>query len=121
MNSPHPLVVGIRGATQLAKDSPDLMDEAVSELLASLLDENDLDESAVISAIFTSTPDLRSCFPAASARRMGWADVPLLGAQEVDVVGAMPRVVRVLLHVQGDSLLSIKHVYLRGTEALRSD
>jgi chorismate mutase len=121
MNSSYPLVSGVRGATQLAEDSPDSMDEAVSELLAAMLHENSLTEEGVISAIFTSTPDLRSSFPASAARRMGWANVPLLGAQEADVLGAMPRVVRVLLHVQAASLGSIKHVYLRGTETLRSD
>jgi chorismate mutase len=76
----------------------------------------------LVSVLFTSTPDLHSAFPAAAARGVGLADVPLICAQEIDVTGAMEKVVRVMVHVQTPKARAeIKHVYLRGAEALRQD
>jgi len=112
----------IRGATQLAADDPDEMQEAVVELLAEMLKRNGLVVDDLVSVIFTSTPDLRSTFPAAAARTLGIGDVPLLCAQEIDVEGALPRVVRVMAHVALDRPRSeVTHVYLRGAEVLRQD
>jgi chorismate mutase len=111
----------IRGATQLASDTQENMDEAVAELMSSILNENGLVIESVVSAILTSTPDLLSAFPASSARRCGWSEVPLICAQEIDVVGAMPRVVRVLVHAYVPDRARVTHVYLRGTQELRKD
>ena len=41
-------------------------------------------------------------FPATAARAMGLGDVPLLCARELDIVGAMPRCIRVLMHITTD-------------------
>ena len=72
--------------------------------------------------IFTATVDLRSEFPAAAARSVGLGDVPLLCAQELDIPGALPRVVRVLAHAQLEVPRGeVSHVYLRGAEVLRQD
>jgi chorismate mutase len=112
----------IRGATQLTADDPDEMQEAVVELLAEMLKRNSLVIDDLVSVIFTSTPDLRSTFPAAAARTLGIGDVPLLCAQEIDVEGALPRVVRVMAQVALDRPRSeVSHVYLRGAEVLRQD
>jgi chorismate mutase len=121
MNASNRGLKALRGATQLPADDQVAMDELVPELLVQMLDQNGLTVGSVISAILTATPDLISAFPAASARRAGWDDVPMLCAQEIAVKGAMPRVVRVLLHVEGLVSEQARHVYLRGTEALRSD
>ena len=112
----------IRGATCLSADNAAEMSEAVLELLQEMFSRNSVDLDELVSILFTATPDLTSAFPAAAARSLNLADVPLICAQEIDVVGAMPRVIRVLVHV--DSSLAradIKHVYLRGAEALRQD
>lgn len=115
-------VRAIRGATRLTQDVPEEMAAAVVELLAQMIDGNDLDREAIISVLFTATPDLQCAFPAAAARGMGLTDVPLMCAQEIDVAGAMPRVIRVMMHAETDrSRASIWHPYLRGTDALRSD
>lgn len=112
----------LRGATQLAADDPAEMTEAVVELVTTMLDRNGLSSDDLISVIFTSTPDLVSAFPAAAARTLGIGDVPLLCAQELDIVGALPRVVRVMAHVDLDRPRSeVAHVYLRGAEVLRQD
>lgn len=76
----------------------------------------------LISVMFTATPDLHSDFPAVAARKLGLTDVPLVCAQELDIEGAMPRVVRVLAHVECDLPKSeIVHVYLGAASALRKD
>ena len=79
-----------------------MADAAVVELVAQLLERNALSTDDLMSVALTSTPDLRSAFPAAAARTLGIGDVPLLCAQELDVAGALPRVVRVLAHVNLD-------------------
>jgi chorismate mutase len=72
--------------------------------------------------IFTTTPDLTAEFPAYAARAIGITDVPLLCASEIDVPAAMPRVIRLLAHVESDRRRDdIRHVYLRGAQALRTD
>lgn len=98
------------------------MAEAVTELLSEILVRNQVSLEELVSIFFTATPDLHSAFPAAAARGIGLADVPLMCAQELDIVGAMEKVIRVMLHVQTDTPRNeIKHVYLRGAEALRKD
>ncbi|MGW1836649.1 chorismate mutase [Streptomyces sp. BBFR2] len=115
-------VRAVRGAVQLERDDAEHMHERVGDLLTALLERNALRPDDLISVWFTATPDLHSDFPAAAARRLGITDVPLLCAQEMDVPGAMERVVRVLAHVEtGLSKAGIAHVYLGATAALRKD
>ena len=115
-------VRAIRGATQLDADERDHLLISVTELIEAVLEQNAIDRADLISMILTATPDLRSEFPAVAARELGIGDVPLLCAQELDIEGAMPRVIRVLLHVESDrSRADMRHVYLRGAAALRRD
>jgi chorismate mutase len=98
------------------------MDEQVSELLTAILERNRLRVDDLISVWFTATPDLHSDFPAAAARKLGIVDVPLICAQELDITGAMPRVVRILAHVESELPKSeIAHVYLGTAASLRKD
>ncbi|TAK69721.1 MAG: chorismate mutase [Actinomycetota bacterium] len=115
-------VRAIRGATCLQADDPDEMTDAVVELLRAMLSRNGIDQDDLVSILFTATPDLRCIFPAAAARSVGLADVPLMCAQEIDVAGALPRVVRVMAHADlAVPRSAVAHVYLRGAEALRQD
>lgn len=112
----------VRGATCLSANDAEEMREAVVELLSTMLARNAIDMDDLISILLTSTPDLTCAFPAAYARDMGMLDVPLICAQEIDVDGALPLVVRVMMHAEIDTPRSeIQHVYLRGAEALRRD
>lgn len=112
----------IRGATCLTRDDIDEMREAVTEMLREMLERNGLTTDEVVSVLLTSTPDLRSGFPAAGARAAGFTDIPLICAQEIDVAGALPRVVRAMMHADTAIPRSqIQHVYLRGAEVLRAD
>ncbi|WP_236239285.1 chorismate mutase [Streptomyces sp. CC228A] len=115
-------VRAVRGAVQLERDEAEHMHEQVGALLTALLARNGLTADDLISVWFTATPDLRSDFPAVAARRLGLVDVPLLCAAELDVAGAMPRVVRVLAHVETDlPKTAVAHVYLGAAAALRKD
>lgn len=112
----------LRGATQLQADDFEEMRSAVVELLQEMFDRNAIDNADLVSVIFTATPDLHCGFPAAAARELQLGDVPLLCAVEIDVPGALPRVVRVLMHVEtARSRPELVHVYRRGAEVLRLD
>jgi chorismate mutase len=115
-------VRAVRAATQVDADERELILEAIAELVTEVLKRNEMTGEDVISAIFTVTPDLASEFPAYAARMAGLADVPLLCATEIPVPGSMPRVIRMLAHVETDRPREqIRHVYLRGAAALRPD
>jgi len=114
---------GVRGATTVNHDQADEILEATRELLQAILQDNpDMQPEAISSAIFTSTPDLRAAFPARAARDLGWREVPLIDAQEIDVPGGLPLCIRVLLHWNTDlPQVAIRHVYLRQAVTLRPD
>jgi len=115
-------VRAVRGATQLQADDRDEMIAAVVELVTEILTSNGLTSDDLISMVFTATPDLTSEFPAFAARQLGMGDVPLMCASEIDVKGALPRVIRVMAHVETSVARSaVHHVYLRGAEVLRRD
>ena len=115
-------VRALRGATVVAEDTKAQITERVQELLTEMLARNALTLEDVISVIFTATPDLVSMFPAAAARGIGFGTVPLLCASEIPVPGAMPRVVRVLVHVTTERApADLRHVYLHGAQVLRDD
>ncbi len=115
-------VLAIRGATQVDADERDLIHEATAELVTEVMTRNALTPDDVISVIFTATPDLTAEFPAVAARKLGFHEVPLLCASEIDVPHALPRVIRLMAHIEADrERSSIQHVYLRGATALRLD
>ena len=93
-----------------------------AELVTEVMTRNDLSTDDVISVVFTATTDLTAEFPALAARKLGFQEVPLLCASEIDVPGAMPRVVRLMMYIETDKPRSaVQHVYLRGAAALRLD
>lgn len=114
---------GIRGATTVAADDPELILQATRELLEAILDENgSMRPEDVASALFTVTDDLASTFPAQGARQMGWGLVPMLCAREIHVPNSLPRVIRVLVHWNTEVPQNeITHVYLREAVKLRPD
>jgi chorismate mutase len=115
-------VRAVRGAIQIDQDDRQQVLDATTELLEAVLERNGLAPDDLISVVFTATPDVRSEFPAYAARQMGITDVPLLCATEIAVPGAMPRVLRLLAHVETDrARAELRHVYLRGAAALRTD
>jgi chorismate mutase len=114
---------GIRGATTVTADEPDLILQATRELLEEILAENeDMRTEDIASALFTVTDDLASTFPAQGARQMGWGLVPMLCAREIPVPNSLPRVIRVLVHWNTELPQNkVTHVYLRDAVKLRPD
>ncbi len=113
---------GIRGAIDVPVNTAEAIEQATQELLRAMIADNGLDKSQIVSVFLTVTVDLNAQFPAAAARKMGWTDIPLLDAQEIEVKGAMPRVIRVLMHVESDRAhADIHHIYLRNAVRLRPD
>jgi chorismate mutase len=116
------MIRAIRGAVQVDANERDAILEGTADLVSQVMSRNDLTTDDVISVLFTATPDLTAEFPALAARKTGFHDVPLICAAEIPVPGAMPRVIRLMMHVETDRPRSaIQHVYLRGAAALRLD
>jgi len=115
-------VRAVRGATQLEEDSREHMLERVAEMVTDVMTSNGLGVDDFISVIFTATSDLVAEFPAYAARRLGFGEVPLICARELEIAGSLPRVVRMMAHVETDlPRADITHCYLHGAAALRSD
>jgi chorismate mutase len=116
------MVRGLRGASTCAANTPEEINEVTQELLLAMLERNGISHDDVISALFTTTPDLTASFPATAARGVGFGDIPLLCASEINVPGAMPLTVRVLLHAYTERARDeLRHVYLRNAGSLRDD
>jgi chorismate mutase len=115
-------VRAIRGAIQVDGDTREEILKASAELVTAVLERNEIMGDDIISILFTATPDLTAEFPAYAARLLGLTDVPLLCASEIAVPGALPRTLRLLAHVDTPRARSeLRHVYLRGAAALRTD
>jgi chorismate mutase len=111
----------LRGAITVDANEPEAILSATEELVREVMERNSIDPDDMVSCIFTCTNDLDAEFPAVAARNLGLSSVPLLCAREIDVPGALPRVIRLLLHCYADPASDAKHVYLREAEALRKD
>jgi chorismate mutase len=115
-------VRGLRGATSVAVDTGEEVISATAELIEEMMSRNGLEKDDLITIIFTATPDIRSEFPAAAARKIGISHIPLLCAAELGITGAIPRVIRILMHIYTDlDYSALKHVYLREAKPLRTD
>ena len=112
---------GVRGAAQAERNAAEPILAATRELMSELIARNKLEPADFVSVIFTCTDDLSAEFPAVAARELGLDRVPLLCNREMDVPGAMPRVIRVLAHYYGSAEHEPAHVYLGATRRLRAD
>jgi chorismate mutase len=120
--APALMVRGLRGATTVDADTVAQVTERSQELMRELMTKNDLVEDDIVSALFTTTADVTSIFPATAIREIGFGAVPLLCAAEIPVPGSMPRCIRVLLHVySARAREDMHHVYLHGAQGLRDD
>jgi chorismate mutase len=115
-------LAALRGAITIDRDDAEGIVAGTAELLAALLERNGATSRDLVSLTFTATPDLTAEFPAAAARRIGISDVPLLCAREIDVPGAIPRCIRVLVHLYtSKDRTELRHVYLGDARQLRTD
>ncbi len=115
-------VRAVRGATQLDVDEREHLLGRVEEMVLDVMRSNGLGVDDFISVIFTATSDVTSEFPAYAARQLGFGDVPLLCARELEIESSLPRVVRMMAHVETDlPRADITHCYLHGAASLRKD
>lgn len=115
-------VRALRGATTVDTDTADQVRSRTTTLLEEMVARNGVDHDDVISVLFTATDDIHSMFPATAARDIGFGDVPLICARELDIVGATPRCIRVLMHLTTERRRDeLRHVYLEGARNLRDD
>lgn len=114
---------GIRGATTIEQDTSENVIAATQELLEAILDANpELTPEDISSAIFTTTHDTVSAFPALAARQLGWDRVAMICTHEIPVPGSLPRCIRVLINWNTEKKQdAIQHVYLRTARNLRPD
>ena len=105
----------------MAANDAEAILEATDELVRAVIDRNALAIDDMVSCIFTCTEDLDAEFPAVAARNLGLSTVPLLCTKEIPVPGALPRVIRLLMHYYAEPSMEVKHVYLREAVALRRD
>ena len=111
----------LRGATTVDANDADAILDATEELVRAMVERNTIDHDDIVSCFLTCTPDLTAEFPAVGARRFGLSDVPLMCAVEMDVQGALPRVIRVMMHLYAPPERKADHVYLRDAVKLRRD
>ena len=121
MDQAPPRLVALRGAVTVEANEADAILDATEELMVELLGRNALATEDLVSCIFTLTDDLDAEFPAVAARRMGLSKVPLLCARELPVAGALPKVIRVLVHAYAPAGHDPRHVYLGEARRLRLD
>jgi len=121
MNAPAVRLQALRGAITVERNEADDILEATTELMRELMSRNELRPEDVVSCIFTATDDLNAEFPAVAARALGFQGVPLLCAREIPVPGALPKVIRVMIHYYPGNGWEARHVYLRGASVLRED
>lgn len=115
-------VRGIRGATTVPCNTREAILDATREVLEHMIQANDIQTEDVAAAWFTTTPDLNADFPAIAARQLGWTHVALMDAHHMNVPGALPMCLRVLLLVNSSRRQEeIAHIYLRGARVLRPD
>jgi chorismate mutase len=112
----------LRGATTFDVDEKAHVQERVIALLQRMTGDNDVDHDDIVSILFTATSDLHSMFPASAAREIGYGDVPLICAQELDITGATRQCIRVMMHLHTErARADLHHVYLEGAVGLRDD
>ena len=116
------MVVAIRGAITVEKNEKEAILTASAKLIEAVMQRNNLTEDNLISIIFTVTQDLDQAFPATAARNLGLTNTPLLDAMEIPVPNSLPMCIRLLAHCETNmSKSQVKHVYLEGAAALRTD
>jgi chorismate mutase len=121
LNAAAMRLFALRGAITVQRNDAEEILGATERLTRELLERNELQPDDLVSCIFTATEDLDAEFPAVAARRVGLSHVPLLCARELPVPGALPRVIRALVHYYADQGHTPRHVYLEDARKLRSD
>ncbi len=114
-------MTAIRGATTIEKDNQEEISFAVQALLDEIFCANTLEKEEIRAFIFSLTSDIHSYHPAKAARECGYDYAPLFAAIEPDIKGGLKLCIRVMLLIERDNSLPIKHIYQKGAKTLRKD
>lgn len=117
------MIRGVRGAITIESNTPDLIYRETERLVKEMVKVNNVEPEDIASVIVTTTPDINSAFPAKAVRSIeGWKYVPTMCTHEMNVPGALPLCIRVLMHVNTNiPQKDIRHVYLNDAVKLRPD
>lgn len=117
------MIRGIRGATTVTEDKPELIFNETEILVKEIVRANGIQAEDIISVLISTTADITSGFPAKAVRSIeGWEYVPTMCTHEMNVPNALPLCIRVLLHVNTELLQKdIRHIYLNKAVSLRPD
>ncbi|GKV55432.1 chorismate mutase AroH [Sporosarcina sp. NCCP-2222] len=116
-------VRGVRGATTVHCDDIDAILKETEALALEMANANQFPPEDIVSVIVSTTPDIKSVFPAKAIRSIdGWKYVPVMCTHEMDVPGSMPQCIRILMHVNLETpQKEIRHIYHNDAIKLRPD
>jgi len=115
------MVMAIRGAITVSKNSSEEIQDAAVELVKQIISRNGLSLENIISVLFTCTGDLDSVYPAAGLRKIGINNIPMLCAADMPVKGSLEKCIRVMMLVNAEKNQRVRHVYLKDAKKLRPD
>ena len=112
----------IRGATTSTGNTVEEIENAVIELIDTLISRNNLKLDTFLSITFTVTKDPDACFPASVARKYkGLNNVAFLDCQQMFVSNDIDYCIRLMANVLLPDNITVNHPYLRGASNLRAD
>ncbi len=115
------MMIAIRGAITIAEDKPAEIKKAMDELIIEIFSQNDISQAEIINIIFSSTADIKSYYPARAFREMGYDDIPLFSCQEPEIENSLELCIRVLIQVEKEKEIPVRHIYLGAAKNLRPD
>jgi chorismate mutase len=117
------VIRGVRGAITVSSNTEESIVSATEELLAKMIEINNILPETVASVLISTTEDLNAAFPAKALRNFsGWTFVPVMCMREIAVPNSLELCVRIMMHVNTDVLQEkIGHIYLKGAKILRPD
>ncbi|MDK2799922.1 MAG: chorismate mutase [Clostridiales bacterium] len=115
-------VRAVRGAITVDENTKEQIILHTKELLNEMLVSNHINPNDIISIFFTTTKDVNAVFPSVAAREMGFTNVPLMCASEIDVPDSLQKCIRIMMHINVEKNLNqISHIYLKDAKKLRPD
>ena len=114
---------GIRGATTVEANEEREIVAATEQLLAAMIERNDVKADDVASVFISTTEQLNAVFPAKALRLFPeWTYVPVMCMKEIDVTNSLANCIRVMMHVNtAKAQQEVEHIYLNGAIVLRPD
>ena len=111
---------GIRGAITVESNTIEAIKASTMELLSKMIEVNGIEICKISHVIFTLTNDLNAAFPAKFAREnMGFSETAMMCFHELDVPGALPKCLRILIVYNCYLEFKPEFVYLKGASKLR--